>query len=377
MAAAPTFQDLYDLGKTEAILRRPDLAVKDGDISDMLLSGAAAMGDRVVGYAAERFNATYVDGARGADLTTLADDHWGIQRLAATKATGFVRFLRLGTTGSAISFPIGTVVATTRDEQGNETRFVTTQAASWPGFTNGFRTVTAEAEVAGPAGNVPGGVISRIVTPATPADASILTVDNTSFQFAGGTDEETDEDLRARVRAYPATLRRGTLDALEFGAKTVGGVGRASAVEDTTGLVTVYVTDLAGNSTGGIVTSSATVTDDGTMTHDVAIELQNWRAAGSLVTVTGGILQTVPITVTLTVRAGTDITTLTAAIQAAITSAVNKLKIGETLYKSLIASAARSVDPDNVVECDVTAPATNTAPTTPGYIIRAGVITVS
>jgi hypothetical protein len=72
---APSAEDLYDLAKAELVLRRPELQVLPGDVSDMILWAIAAAADRVVGYAAEKFRATYVDGARGDDLTTLASDH--------------------------------------------------------------------------------------------------------------------------------------------------------------------------------------------------------------------------------------------------------------------------------------------------------------
>lgn len=372
---APTYQDLYDLGKAEAILRRPDLAVKEGDISDMILAGAAAMADRVVGYAAERFNATYLDGARGDDLSRLTDDHWGVQRQDANKATGTVTITRSGADATPQEYAIGSAVATERDAQGNEVRFLLTQAATWAASTNGDRTVNVEAEVAGTAGNL--STADRITRLSTTAPAGGAYAITASSVTAGGTEEETDDELRARARAYPATLRRGTISALEYGAQQVPGVKKASAVEDVSGALVVYVTDAAGNATGSDVIVSDSVVDDGTMTHDVAIELEEWRAAGSLVTVSGGQLQTVNITVQLTVRAGTNVAQLVTEVQASIESSVNRLKIGETLYKSLIQSAARAVDPDNIVECTVTAPLTDTAPTTSGYIIRAGTITVT
>lgn len=373
--AAPTFQDIYDMGKAEAILRRPDLAVKEGDISDMFLAGAAAMADRVVGYAAERFNATYLDGARGDDLSRLTDDHWNVQRQTANKSTGTVTITRSSADATATSYPVGAAVATARDAQGNEVRYLLTQAATWAVSTNGARTVNVEAEVAGVASNLSAANLITRMSTSPPAGGSYAITASSST--AGGTEDETDDELRARARAYPATLRRGTISALEQGALGVSGVKKASAVEDDSGALTVYVTDAAGGATGGSVIVSDEVVDDGSMTHDVAIELEEWRAAGSLVTVTGGTLQSVNVTVQLTVRAGTNVAQLVTQVQATVESTVNRLRIGETLYKSLIQTAARLVDPDNILECTVTLPLTDTAPTTSGYIIRAGTVTVT
>jgi uncharacterized phage protein gp47/JayE len=371
--AAPSWAEFFDDGATEATTRRPDLAIREGDISEMLIAGAASMADRVAAYASERFAVTYLDGAKGSDLTTLADDHWGIQRQAANPAAGSVTFTRSGATANPVSWPIGTIVATVRDAQGNEVRFLTLQAANWAASVNGAVSVNVEAETGGTDGNVLAGTVTRIIS--TSPGEGTYTLNNAAL-FAGGTEEENDESLRARVRSFPATLRRATLDALEYGALQVPGVAKASAIEADDGAVTVYVTDASGASTGTTVLSSASTTDDGSMTHDVAIELHGWRAAGSFVVVTGGQLQTVDIEVALTVRIGVDVAQLALQVEAAIDGAVSRLKIGETLYKSLIQAAARSVDPDNILEVEVVSPVTNTAPTDGSYIIRAGTITV-
>ncbi len=375
--AAPTFNDLYDLAKAQAILLRPTLGVRAGDISDMLFGAAAAIGDRIVGWFAERIAATFVDGAIGDDLTLLASDHWSIQRRAATKATGTITFNRADADATAQTMNIGTVVATARDSRGVEVQFVTTTAASWAISTNGNRTVNLEAVVAGTDGNLSGiNLITRLIS-APPAGGTYTIVSST--QPAGGAAEESDQDLRDRVRKYPSTLRRGTLAALEYGAisTSTAGVSKAHANQDNTGLVNVYVSDASGGSSGTTKIVDPDTIDDGTMTAKVAVELLKWAAAGALVQVTGGTVQTVDITVALVVRLGVDATQLISDVQDAIEARVNRLAIGETLYKSDIINAVKSVDPDNIVDVTVTLPATDTAPSTPGHLIRAGVITVN
>lgn len=375
--AAPSFDDLTNLGKAEAILRRPLLGIRIGDISEMLISGAAAMADRVIGWFAERVAATFLDGASGDDLTQLAADHWAIQRRAATEAVGTVTFNRSGADATIQSFPIGTTVATDRDSQGNDVQFVTTQLAQWSASTNGTRTVNIEAVNAGIAGNLSAAnLITRIIS--TPPAGGTYSI-TSSTQPAGGSEEESDPDLRDRVRLYPSTLRRGTLGALEYGAKqvTTTAVAKASAVQDTTGLVTVYVSDASGNSTGTTKQVSPSTVDDGTMTAKVAVELYNWACAGALVNVSGGAIQTVNITVSIAVRLGVDVTQLITDIQNSISARVSRLNIGDTLYLSDIISAVKAVDPDNIVNVSVVTPSVDTVPTTPGNIIRPGVITVS
>ena len=374
--AAPSFDELMNIGKAEAILKKPTLGIRVGDITEMLIAGAAAMADRVIGWFAERIAATFLDGATGDDLTQLAADHWAIQRRAATEAVGTVTFTRSGADATQQSFPIGTVIATERDSQGNDVQFVTTQEATWAISTNGARTVNTEAIVAGVAGNLSAiNLVSRIISSPPPGGTYTITA---SSQPAGGSEQETDEELRDRVRLYPTTLRRGTPGALEYGAKSVStiAVAKASAVQDATGLVTVYVSDASGNSTGTTKQVSPQTVDDGTMTAKVAVELYEWACAGALVNVTGGAIQTVNITVTITVKLGVDVAQLITDIQDSIDARVNKLNIGETLYLADIVNAVKAVDPDNIVNVVVNLPLTDTAPSTPGNIIRPGAITV-
>lgn len=373
---APSFLDLFNLGKAEAILKRPKLGVRVGDITEMLISGSAAMADRLIGWSADRFAATYVDGASGDDLTQLASDHWNIQRLDATKAVATVTFTRAGADATAQTIPIGSTVATERDSQGNNIQFVTTQNASWAISTNGNRTVNVEAVIAGVSGNLSGpDLISRLVSSPPPGGTYTIT---DSTQPAGGSEEESDESLRDRVRTFPSTIRRGTLAALEFGAVSTEGAGvsKATASQDSTGLVTVYVSDASGGSSGVTTEVSPSTVDLGTMTSKVAVELLEWACAGALVNVSGGAIQTINITVGLTVRLGVDVNQLISDVEDAISARVGKLKIGDTLYLSDVINAVKSVDPDNIVNVTMITPVVDTAPSTPGNLIRPGVILV-
>ncbi len=374
--AAPSFLDLVNLGKAEAILKRPTLGLRVGDISEMLISGAAAMADRIIGWAADRFAATYVDGAIGDDLTQLAADHWSIQRLDATKATGTVEITRSGADAFAREMPIGTVFATERDSQGNNVQYISTSAANWAISTNGARTVNVEAVIAGTDGNLSDtDLVTRLVS--SPPAGGTYTV-TASSQPGGGSAEETDETLRDRIRTFPSTIRRGTLAALEYGSvqTATAGVTKATASQDSTGLVTVYVSDASGGSSGTTQAVSPMTVSDGSMTAKVAVELLNWACAGALVNVTGGAVQTVDITVSLVVKLGVDVNQLISDVQDAIEARVNKLKIGEILYTSSIINAVKAVDPDNIVNVAMVTPVVDTAPSTAGSLIRPGVITV-
>ncbi len=345
-AAAPSLEDLYNDARAEGVIRRPDLTVNEGDIADMLFAAIAAVGDRLVGYQAELTRATFIDGARGSDLTRLASDHWNITRVDAIEAVGSVALTRTSG-GIAGDIPAGTVVATERDALGVTVEFVTDALVHFNAAQNGPLTVDVTAVVGGLAGNVQVSKIIRVVT--TLFD--VFTVTNAAPTL-GGAEEESDDELRERIRTFSTTLRRGTLSALEYGALQVPQVKNANAVEDdTSGLCTVYVTDFNGASNAAMVA-------------DVLTELDNWRAAGSVISVTGGSLYELnPISITLAVRTGIDTATIASDVKLAIVARIAKLKIGETCSRSIIQQAALNVDVDNIIGCTVVLPAADVVPT--------------
>jgi len=239
--------DLYALGQTEAQRIRPALAFREGDLSDALNAAAALMAEAILEEGARAFEATYLDGARSEQLTRWGDDRYGIARKPAVSATGQVTFTRVGGAGGSIA--AGTVVATVRGSQGQELRFRTDAPLVWASGDAGSKTVDATAETTGRSSNVAAGTITRIVSPLF--DPSLVVAN--AAAFVGGDDEETDEDYRERLRAFPLTLRRGTLGALEYGALQVPAVKKARAVAeldpltgDKTGIIHLYVCDAMG-----------------------------------------------------------------------------------------------------------------------------------
>lgn len=340
---APSAQDLYEQFRAELIRIRSDLRALPGDTTDMVGSGAVAMADLIIGFTAQSIAETYLDGAEFDALTRLARDHWGVERDEDVKAAGQVTFSH--TAGPTGSIPAGTRVATQPDDNGDFQVF-TTDAILTFGALDASLSVAATAQDPGRDGNVAAATVVRILDTLF---ASGFTVTNAE-KFAGGAEDQTDQELREEVRAFTATLRRGTFDALEFGAKQVPTVRVATATEDPdTGAATVYVTDADGNSNAEMI-------------NDVIIVLEEWRAAGASVQVQGGALIEQSISVSLTVRAGSAIADLVDRVRAAIVSAVGRLRIGETLYRSLIQAAARAVDADNILEVEVITPAANVAP---------------
>jgi uncharacterized phage protein gp47/JayE len=337
MASAPTFDDYFQAGRAEAINRRPDLTFDTGDITEMEQAAAAAMADHLTEYAASRVKATFLDGAFGDDLTTLADDRYGIQREQANAATVTVTFTRSSgvLTGT---IPGGTVVATQKDSLGNEVQYITNADDGWSvgALTHSIACTCTQNGVVG---NVAAGAINRLVTTGL---FDTFTITNAA-RAAGGAEEEDDDSLKDRCRAFFTTLRRGTLAALEFGAKTVAGCANAIAAEPGDGTVSLFISDSGGGSSP-------------TLISNVATEIENWRSAGVVVNVFGGTVYTIPtINVSLTLRPGVAVSLTD--VRNAVVGRVNKLKIGEDLTLTLIKNAVATVDPDGILDVVVNIPA--------------------
>jgi uncharacterized phage protein gp47/JayE len=357
VATAPSWQDLYDAARAELLARRPELFAEEGDVTDMLLAAAAAGGDYVIGYGAQAFAELFLDTARGAALTALADDRYGLTRLEAAPAVGSVTLSRPTFAAGGGTVPAGSIVATQFDALGQTVEFATTADVTF-GASELSKTAAVEAVVPGAAGNVAIGTVTRIVS--TLFDPTIVCTN--AARLAGGADEETDDALRERVRTFPLTIRRGTLAALEYGALQVAGVVTAKAVEGSTGIVTVYVADGTGNSNAEL---------DG----KVAVELENWRAAGCLVQVASSIPLVQNLTFTVKAKSGYDVAANAAVIQAAASARMAKLTMGEILYLDEIKAAVMALD-ERIQRLTFTTPTADVTPAA-NEKITAGSITVT
>jgi len=367
---APSFEDMLTVGKAEAQDRRPDLVFNDGDVTEADLHAAAAMADNVIRFGVLAFKRTFIDTCEGDDLDALINDHLNIQRIAASKAQVTLQFTRTSG-GAAGTIPIGTVVTTDADASGTSESFQTTAAIIVPLGNNGPFTVNAEALDTGPEGNVTDGTLVNV----TGLFDATFTVTNPATA-GGGNNRQSDEEYRETARSFWQSLRRGTLGALETGARTVITVRSATAVEDSdTGLVTVLVSDADGNSTLQMI-------------NDVTLALEDWRCAGQKLQVTGGSRLTVDMSLGLVVRAGFDVDAVAPDLVAAAVNRVNRLPGGPTngtLYQDMVSTAIIELFPDDIKSVEFLTVVVGGStlnpivdPIVPGVaqVIRAGTFTV-
>ena len=257
----------------------------------------------------------------------------------------------------ALTLDAGT---TASDLQGNVYRLV--NAVSWGSGQNAAKTVLAEAENTGKIGNVAAGSITK---PGTNLADNTLSVTNPS-PASGGREQETIPELIARARDWFLNASRGTLSAIEYGAKQDPGVAQATATELTTERASLQipfyrVTMTIADANGQAGTALAA---------RVREQLQEYRCAGVPVLLVGGSVQYLVIRwQKLTYKKGYD----PAAVQAVLTAKIAAISLGPDIALEralLLAIAKLQVDGILSVPADALAsPIVDTQPA-PGYTIK-------
>lgn len=359
MPDAPSQNDLFLAGRRQAILgannARFDPAIIDTDGSDVniLFQVGAAMGEEVVQYVISRLNAKSLGTAGDEDLDREIYDRYQLPRQGAQAAVVTLALTRSGTDGFTV--PALSVFGSTSGET-----FAIQNDVAFAENNQGPLEVRAVAQQAGRRGNVEADTITRVIT--SQADPTLAV--NNAAAAAGGRDEETDEAYQARAREFFAAARRGTKEAIEFGALDVGRVAQATAVE------------LLNLSTGlqGYRVQLNIADQDGQSNEALAAEVEEqmleYRCFGVPVQIVSAIPQYVNITVTgLLFEAGSNTTDVLERAANAILAVVNSLPPGQTLRRSSLAAALDRVDQIIVPEGAITVPAGDIVPTT-GTAIR-------
>ncbi len=328
-ATIPTFDDLYNAAKAETQARQPALTdYSDGSALDAITGGGAVLADMQIRADLDAAAAKYIAIATGADLDTAVTDIFpACVRQAESASVGTLTFTRGGSSG-VVEILAGTVVTATVN--GQTVTFTTDTNVYMTGSTVN---ASAHCSATGTVGNVAAGVVTKIPTPIP--DDTTATVTNAD-RFVGGAATETDDAYRARAQAYPLTLRRGTVAALEEGALSVPGVSYVTVDESllsTDATVYVYVGDPDGRGNAALAAL-------------VATELENWRAAGVLVVVDPAAREEVSVGLAVTVKAGAGTDALKTAIRAAVLAYTSSIASGAPMYLSALESAAIRVSSD-------------------------------
>lgn len=276
----------------------------------------------------------------------------GLERRGAVKAKGVIRFSAAAVGGTDLTVPAGTVCATA-----GLTRFETLEDATLPAGSV-YVEVPAQAVEPGAGGNVPGGSILVMAAPPVGIGGC-----SNRLAFAGGTDAEGDESLRARILETYRRMPNGANAAFyEQGALSFDQVAACTVQPRKRGVGTVDV----------IVS-----THEGVPGEALLEEIQDYfdQRREIAVDVLVKAPETAPVNVTasIEVAGGWDGTAVTAAVR----KAVGDFFSGERLSGPILVARLNQLifTTPGVANCKVTAPAAD-VPAVAGTLPTLGTLTV-
>lgn len=343
MAVFPTKADLR-----EAAIRNitigpspftPDIARAEGSSVWAAMDAAATMGEEVSRACQLQWNEVSLPLAiqiGGAVLDRWIYNNIGEEmegRREAQVSVVPVTIVKVGGEASDPSFaiPQGTLFSTATG-----LTFQSIVGAIYPAGVGGkIVTVTAQCLTAGPVGNVAIGAINRVVTQLD--TTATLTIINREVA-AGGTEDETDVELGARAQGFYRSVRRGTIFAIEEGARTTHGVTQATATE----LLTPF--DSRPRYRGSVLVADVRGQANRALTERVRQSSDNWRALGVPLSVKGGVPFFPRIVIEgLQFKAGANTVQVIEQVRLQIVADVNLLAPGATLERALIFAAMKRV----------------------------------
>ena len=224
------------------------------------------------------------------------------------------------------------------------------------------------AAVAGSAGNVPIGTLFTV----SPTIPGLLTATALSG-FVNGVDAETLLEQKARFLDYVATISRGTVAAVKYGASTATVLSVAGyiieAVEasvviepwliDPTqppGLVNLYIYNGSSGASDALIAQTAKIIDG--YEDDLGNPVAGWKAAGVKVVVYAATLVPVDVTGVATVAPGYVGSAVAAAVSVAIAGYLAGLPIGGDAFLAEIVAVGMGVA--GVLNFHVSAPTADT-----------------
>lgn len=342
-----TRSDLFVAARDEVLLKNSLLAAeaveRDGTDVNLLIAAGTAMGDKVIGQLLAVAAGLFLDSAKGQALDRLVFDRYGMVRKPAAPALVNIQFSLTNPAASGFAIPVGTIVSTADGIQ-----FSTVVATSIAGGSTGPVFVAATSLLAGADQQIKAGAITSIVSQVTGAPNDLAVTNNAAS--AGAANRESDDQLRDRARRFWTTAQKGTLKAIEAGARAVPGVVRAAALEVLDGnsrpgrWVLLVVAD---NFTDALAnlnqTSVSYATQSQALATTVFVALNDVRCDGIFVQVVVAQVALLQVVLSLTFGAGVDTLLVANRARAAVAAYVNQLDPGASFVPADALAALRQV----------------------------------
>lgn len=311
--------DLYDIGRRYVLGRakriNPREVDTEGSDINLYIGSTSYMASAVQMHSLDRINALLLDGVEDEDLDRYAWDRYQLLRKGASAAVTHTQITRPNVLAGAGSVPIGTKI---NSLDGIE--YVTLSTAVFSPVT-----LAAEAKVrasqAGKEFQVGANQLRRFAKPSLLFDKSLQV--NNAEPAAGGEPAEYNDVFRERIRDFWNAARRGTLGAIEYGARLVPGVESAMAQEVLAGgfpgrMVELFIADSSGVASRAL----ASLVDQ---------ILSEYRAGGIFVRINTSRPVIEDIVLSLSFAAGVNTTMLTDQVRAAVIEYTNSLGVNQPL----------------------------------------------
>lgn len=306
------------------------------------------------------YKAMNIDTAEGSDLDNIVAI-LGVVRKQATYAEGTVVFGRSDVYATDIAIQYAQMISTRQNNNGSTSyEFMVTEDSAK--LKAGELQTVVNVRATTP-GNMflPVGTITIMNTPIV----GIEYVTNLT-EFIGGTDKETDDELRERAKQALAGLGKGTNIALR------------SALLGLEGVVDAIVMDAnRGVGTADIVVITSELPPSQALVSEIDYTISITKAAGIDVKAIFPVIKTQNIVVTINDLSGNDLADedISRAYNAII-NYCNSLSVGDVLIISQIERAIGNAINDMDVDIIVTTPNTNVVPAST-EVIRCGTVTIN
>jgi hypothetical protein len=314
----PTQSELFEIGLIELLDLTSEIdettARTAGSRVNALLNASAAMAAEVDFQRGILLGDNLsADTAQGEALQRLGYDRYRLRYLGATASIGTFQLVR------TLAAPAVTVVAGTQMLVDGAVIVAVDVDTEIPNGSMGPITCPVTSIQSGSAQNVTDPTATIEITGTTPqAGITAQVTSAVDPPLAGGNDAEDLDDYRDRLRSWWINQQRGTVGAIENGARVVEQVREAAAFEDL---------DEAGHEAGTVqlIVSDASGHSNATMLTNIAAALLEYRGAGISVVTLGATVVYRDLVITGTWIAGMATPSNEAAVRLAVVAAINRL----------------------------------------------------
>lgn len=317
MADFPRFDQLFRIGRDEILARntalKTDVVDEEGSTSNALVGCGSVMNEEIVLALAVLAVQRMIGSATGENQDRLYWDWFELTRNDAAAALVTLRFTRAGVVTGTIAKDF-----VCRTAEGIE--FVVLEDTYF-GAADTQKDVPARAALVGTEGNVDAATITLL---GTQLWDTTFTVTNL-VEAAGGTVREGDEPFRERARQFWKVARRGTLDAIEFGALEVDGIGIAKTSE-----IPLYVDGSQAAQYVELAVADPSGSSNQALADLATTAIRAWRGAGIFVQTVAAATVLTEIATAYTHKAGFDTDVTDARVLEALLVFTNTLGAGET-----------------------------------------------